>query len=57
MSTFCEFGDQLNNALRDRLVCGLKSEVIQKRLLVIKDLTFNDALDMVQGMEVVDHNA
>ena len=57
MSTFCEFGDQLNNALRDRLVCGLKSEVIQKRLLVIKDLTFNDTLDMAQGMEAVDHNA
>ena len=57
MSTFCEFGDQLNNALRDRLVCGLKSEVIQKRLVVVKDLTFNDALDMAQGMEAVDHNA
>ena len=56
MSTFCEFGDQLDNALRDRLVCGLKSEAIQKRLLAVKDLTFKDALDMAQGMEAADCN-
>ena len=56
MSTFCEFGDQLENALQDRLVCGLKSEAIQKRLLVVKDLTFKDSLDMAQGMEAADRN-
>jgi hypothetical protein len=56
MSTFCEFGDQLDNALRDRLVCGLKSDAIQKRLLAVKDLTFKEALDMAQGMEAADRN-
>ena len=29
----CEFGDNLNKALRDSFVCGLKSEMMQKRLL------------------------
>eukprot|EP00731_Ephydatia_muelleri_P016131 Em0009g555a len=30
----CEFGDALNDMLRDRLVCGINDERVQKRLLV-----------------------
>lgn len=33
LTIYCEFGAFLNEALRDRLVCGLKSENIQKKLL------------------------
>ena len=38
LSSFCEFGDFLKEALRDRLVCGLKSEAIQKKTFVRKRL-------------------
>ena len=34
LATTCEFGDFLNDALRDRLVCGLRNESVQKRLSV-----------------------
>jgi hypothetical protein len=29
----CDFGEFINEALRDRLVCGLKSESIQSKLM------------------------
>ena len=36
----------------DRLVCGLKSVQIQKKLLAERDLTFNKAFETVQYMEL-----
>ena len=39
LSTHRSFGPYLNEALRDRLVCGLRSDNIQKRLLSLMDLT------------------
>ena len=33
LATNCEFGEYLNDALRDRLVCGLRNMGIQKWLL------------------------
>ena len=51
LTTYCEFGAHLNEALRDRFVCGLGNETIQKRLLTEKDLTFKGAIDIAHGME------
>ena len=47
----CEFKTFLDKALRDRLVCGLRSKTIQNRLLTEKDLTLTKALDLAVGME------
>ena len=47
----CDFQDKLDEALRDRLVCGLRSETIQKRLLAEKNLTLASAIEIAQGME------
>ena len=41
LSTHCEFGECLYEALRDRLVSGLRSEAIQRHLLSEADLTFS----------------
>ena len=49
LSTHCEFGEYLNEALRDCLVCGLRSEAIQFCLLSETDLTFSLALEIAQG--------
>ena len=38
LTEYCEFGGYLNKALRDRLVCGLKSKSIQKKLLTEVEL-------------------
>ena len=43
LTTHCEFRDYLDQAIRDRLVCGLNSEAIQKRLLSERDLTLEAA--------------
>ena len=37
----CQYGDNLKEMLRDRLVCGVAHEATQKRLLAEKDLTFD----------------
>ena len=52
----CKFGDHLTQAIRDRLVCGLRSEGTQKRLLAEADLTLAKALEIAQSMEAADRN-
>ena len=39
-------------ALRDGLVCGLKSVQIKKKLLAERDLTFKKAFEIAQSMEL-----
>ena len=54
LSTHCSFGEYLEEALRDRLVCGVHSESIQKRLLAEVDLTLKRAVEIAVGMEAAD---
>ena len=56
LATHCQFGDHLEDSLRDRLVCGLCSESIQKKLLSEADLTLQRALEIAQGMESAERN-
>ena len=49
--THCQFAAFLDEALRDRVVCGLRSEVTQKRLLAEPNLTLKKALEVAQGIE------
>lgn len=56
LSTHCEFGAFLNDALRDQLVCGLHQESIQKRLLAEDKLTFKKASEIAQAMELAERN-
>ncbi|XP_069105158.1 uncharacterized protein [Argopecten irradians] len=52
----CDFQDFLNQALRDRLVCGLMSEVIQKKLLAEKDLDLAKATEIALAVEMATKN-
>ena len=54
LTIHCEFGDFLNEALRDRFVAGLRKEAIQRKLLSERDLTFNKALQIAQSMEMAE---
>ena len=47
----CDFQNKLDETIRDRLVCGLRNETIQKRLLAEKNLTLKTAIEIAQGME------
>ena len=51
LARHCEFKTFLEEALRDRFVCGLGSKVIQNCLLNKKDLTLQKAVELAMGME------
>ena len=52
LTQHCEFGTFLEDAMRDRLVCGLRASHIQKRLLSEPKLTYKRALETALSMEV-----
>ena len=52
LSSTCEFGAFLPEALRDHLVCGMKDVPIQTKLLSERDLTFEKAKDLAMSMEM-----
>ena len=51
LSLHCEFGYFLNDALRDKLVCGIADIKVRKRLLVERDLTFEKATQIANAIE------
>lgn len=54
LAIHCQFGGHLDEALRDRFVCGLRSSEAQKRLLAKKNLTFQQAIEIASHAEVVE---
>ena len=60
LSEHCKFGARfgatLNDMLRDRLVCGIADQRIQRRLLAEPDLTFAKALEIAQAAEAAERN-
>ena len=56
LSVTCDFETNLDSSLRDRLVCGINDEGIQRRLLAEKTLDFNKAFALAQSMELAARN-
>lgn len=52
LAEHCEFNDVLNDTIRDRLVCGLRSEAVQKRLLTESALILDKAIAISVSMEL-----
>ena len=57
LSEYCEFGNTLNDMLRDRLVCGIRDIKLQRRLLAERGLTFAKAFELAQAAELAEKNA
>lgn len=57
LSEHCNYGAQLNEMLRDRLVCGIAQTRVQTKLLAEKDLTFDRALEIATAMETARENS
>lgn len=57
LAEHCQFGAGLSETLRDRLVCGMHNESIQRRLLTEKDLTLARALEIAVAMETASKDA
>ena len=47
----CEYRETLKDMIRDRLVCGINHEGIQKKLLAEKNLTYERALEIALALE------
>ena len=54
MAIKCEFGAFLDQAIRDKLVCGISNSKTRKRLLVERDLTLQKAVEISCALEIVD---
>ena len=52
LASTCSFNNFWEEALRDRLVCGMANEPIQKRLLTEANLTLKNSLEISLGMEL-----
>ena len=60
LTVHCKFEDTtdfLEESLRDRFVCGLRSESIRKRLFQEKTLTFAKAMELAQNYEAASKDA
>jgi len=53
----CNFGNSLNEMLRDRLVCGNANGIVQKSLLAEKELTLDQAISLAQSVEIAEKGA
>ena len=56
LAATCNF-DNLNKQLRDRLVCGLKSESVQHKLLAMDNLNYDTAIATATAMEHASRDA
>lgn len=57
LSVHCNFGDQLENMLRDRIVCGVQDPALQRQLLLETALTFKSAEERAMVAETAALNA
>ena len=51
LSEHCNFGEKLEESLRDKLVCGMNIEKIQQKLLAVRTLDLQTAIDTAVAME------
>jgi hypothetical protein len=57
LSEYCEFRDSLEDTLRDRFVCGIRGENVQRKLLPIQDLTLQKTIDIATEMTTASKDA
>ncbi|XP_077974470.1 uncharacterized protein LOC144430410 [Styela clava] len=57
LSEHCQFGEFLNDSLRDRFVSGLMSTRMKRKLLTEVDLTLQNAVKIATGMELAEKQA
>ena len=53
LSEHCQFGTGLEDMLRHRLVCGISDDRIQRRLLVERELSFKQAVEIALAHKIV----
>ena len=56
LSEHCNYGSLLDIMLRDRLVCGIRDDAMQRRLLSEPNLDLKGAMGIAQGIEMAAAN-
>ena len=56
LAKHCNFGDSLNEMLRDRLLCGIANPTVQKHLLAELELTLTKAVTKAQVVELAERD-
>ena len=56
LAEFCEFGEKLDEHLRERLVCGLRNEQTKRHLFTESKLLFQSAWKISKAMETAKKN-
>ena len=56
LSEHGNFNDMLEDMLQDRIVCDINDDTIQWRLLAERELSFKEALEVAQSMEMATRN-
>jgi len=51
LSSSCNFGNLTDNLIRDRIILGIRDRAIKDRLLRVKDLDLNKALEVCRAAE------
>ena len=57
LSEHCNFGNTLDDMLRDRIVCEISNARLQQRLLAEPELTLKRALELAQAQESAEQGA
>ena len=57
LSEHCNYGQTLDEMLRDRVVCGIADGRLQRRLLAEPELTLKKAVELAQAQETADQGA
>ena len=56
LSSDCKYGVNLSEMIRDRLVCGVRNEVMQSKLLAETDLSLDKAIETSVAMEAAEQS-
>ena len=57
LASHCEYGDSAKELIRDRLVCGIRNDHMQRGLLEVAKLTFEKAFEMALLHEAAEQNS
>ena len=56
LASHCEYGDSAKELIRDRLVCGVRDDRLQRTLLAVPKLTFEKAFELALLHESAEQN-
>ena len=57
LASHCEYGDSTKELIRDRLVCGVRDDALQRALFAVAKLTFDKAFELALLHESAAQNA